>query len=37
VETMEPDSQRKSRLVGLGEVAKGKLSSSKTMCREMIR
>jgi hypothetical protein len=37
VETMEPDSQRKSRLVGLGEAARGKLSSSKTTCRETIR
>jgi hypothetical protein len=37
VETVEPDSQRKSRSVGLGEVARGKLSSSKIMCRETIR
>jgi hypothetical protein len=32
VETVEPDSQRKSRSVGLGEAARGKLSSSKTTC-----
>jgi hypothetical protein len=31
VETVEPDSKRKSRSVRLGEVAKGKLSSSKTI------
>jgi hypothetical protein len=37
VETVEPDSQKKSRLVGLGEVGRGNLFSSKTMCREMIR
>jgi hypothetical protein len=37
VETVELDSQRKSRSVGLGEVARGKLSSSKTTCRETIR
>jgi hypothetical protein len=37
VETVELDSQRKSRSVGLDEVTKGKLSSSKTTCREMIR
>jgi hypothetical protein len=37
VETMGPDSQRKSRSVRLGEVASGKLSSSKTTCRETIR
>jgi hypothetical protein len=37
VEAVEPDSQRKSRSVGLGETARGKLSSSKTMCRETIR
>jgi hypothetical protein len=37
VETVEPDSQRKSRLVGLCEAARRKLSSSKTMCRETIR
>jgi hypothetical protein len=37
VETMGPDSQRKSRLVRLGEAASGKLSSSKTTCDEMIR
>jgi L-aminopeptidase/D-esterase-like protein len=32
VETVEPDSQKKSRSVGLGEAAKGKLSSSKFTC-----
>jgi hypothetical protein len=32
VETVEPDSQRKCRSVGLGEAARGKLSSSKTTC-----
>jgi hypothetical protein len=37
VETMWPDSQRKSRSVRLGEAARGKLPSSKTTCREMIR
>jgi hypothetical protein len=37
VETVEPDSQRKSRPVRLGEVVSGKLSSSKTICHEMIR
>jgi hypothetical protein len=37
VETVKPNSQRKSRLVGLGEAARGKLSSSKTTCRETIR
>jgi hypothetical protein len=37
VETVELDSQRKSRSIGLGEVARGKLSSSKTTCRETIR
>jgi hypothetical protein len=37
VETVEPDSQRKSRSLGLGEAARGKPSSSKTMCREMIK
>jgi hypothetical protein len=37
METVEPDSQRKSRLVELGEAARGKLSSSKTTCRETIR
>jgi hypothetical protein len=36
VETLEPDSKRKSRLARLGEVARGKLSS-KTTCQEMIR
>jgi hypothetical protein len=37
VETVGPDSQRKSRPVRMGEAASGKLSSSKTTCREMIR
>jgi hypothetical protein len=37
VGTVEPDSQRKSRSVGLGEAVRGKLSSSKTTCREIIR
>jgi hypothetical protein len=37
VETVRLDSQRKSRSVRLGEAASGKLSSSKTTCREMIR
>jgi hypothetical protein len=37
VETVEPDSQRKSRLVGLGEAPRGKLSSSKTTCRKTIK
>jgi hypothetical protein len=37
VETMGPDSQRKSRSVRLGEAVSGKLSSSKTTCREMIK
>jgi hypothetical protein len=37
VETMGPDSQRKSRPVRLGKAARGKLSSSKTTCRETIR
>jgi hypothetical protein len=37
MEIVGPDSQRKSRLVRLGEAASGKLSSSKTTCREMIR
>jgi hypothetical protein len=32
VETVGPDSQRKSRSVRLGEAARGKLSSSKTTC-----
>jgi hypothetical protein len=36
VETMELDSKRKSRLVTLGEATSGKLSSSKTICREKI-
>jgi hypothetical protein len=37
VETVEPDSQRKSMSVGLDEAVRGKLSSSKTTCRETIR
>jgi hypothetical protein len=37
VETVEADSQRKSRSVGLGEAARGKLSLLKTTCRETIR
>jgi hypothetical protein len=37
VETMEPDSKRKSRLARLGKAVSGKLSSSKTTCREMIK
>jgi hypothetical protein len=37
VETMGPDSQRKSKSVRLGEAVRGKLSSSKTTCRETIR
>jgi hypothetical protein len=37
VETMELDSQRKSRSVRLGEEASGKVSSSKTSCHETIR
>jgi hypothetical protein len=37
VETVGPDLQRKSRSVRLGEAASGKLSSSKTTCRETIR
>jgi hypothetical protein len=37
VEIVEPDSQRKSRSVGLGDAVRGKLPLSKTMCREMIR
>jgi hypothetical protein len=37
VETVEPESKRKSRSVRLGEAASGKLSSSKTTCRETIR
>jgi hypothetical protein len=37
VETVGPDSQRKSRSVRLDEAARGKLSSSKTTCQEMIR
>jgi hypothetical protein len=35
--TEDPDSQRKSRSVRWGEAASGKLASSKTTCREMIR
>jgi hypothetical protein len=34
--TVGLDSQRKSRSVRLGEAARGKLSSSKTTCQEMI-
>jgi hypothetical protein len=37
VETMGPDSQRKSRSVRLSEAASRKLSSSKTTCRETIK
>jgi hypothetical protein len=37
VETVRPDTQRKSRSVRLGEAASGKLSTSKTTCHEMIR
>jgi hypothetical protein len=37
METVGPDSQRKSRSVRLGEAASGKLSSLKTTCRETIR
>jgi hypothetical protein len=37
VETMEPDSKRKFRLIRLGEAASGKLSSSKNTCRETIK
>jgi hypothetical protein len=37
IETLEPDSQRKSRSVILGEALSEKPSSSKTMCRETIR
>jgi hypothetical protein len=37
VETVGPDSQRKSRSVRLGEAVRGKFSSSKTTCRETIR
>jgi hypothetical protein len=37
VETVGPDSQRKYMSVRLGETARGKLSSSKTTCREIIR
>jgi hypothetical protein len=36
VETVGPDSQRKSRSVRLGEAESGNLSSSKTTCRETI-
>jgi hypothetical protein len=36
VETVGPDSQRKSRSIRLGEAGSGKLSSSKTTCRETI-
>jgi hypothetical protein len=37
VKTVGPDSQRKYMLVRLGDVARGKLSSSKTTRRKMIR
>jgi hypothetical protein len=37
VETVGPDSKRKFRSVRLDEVARGKLSSSKTTCQERIR
>jgi hypothetical protein len=37
VEIVEADSKRKSRSVILDEAASGKLSSSKTTCRETIR
>jgi hypothetical protein len=37
VETVGPDSQRKSKSVRLDEAARGKLSSSKTTCRETIK
>jgi hypothetical protein len=37
VEIVGPDSHIKSRSVRLGEVASGKLSSSKTTCHETIR
>jgi hypothetical protein len=37
VETVGPDSQKKSRSVRLGETASGKLSSSKTTCHEMMK
>jgi hypothetical protein len=37
VDTVGPDSQRKSKSVRLGEAVRGKLSSSKTTCRETIR
>jgi hypothetical protein len=37
VETMGPDSQRKSRSVRLGEATRGKLPSSKTTYRETIK
>jgi hypothetical protein len=37
VETVEPDSKRKSRSVKLDEAVSGKLSSSKTACRETSR
>jgi hypothetical protein len=36
VDTVGPDSQRKSKLVRFGEAVRGKLSSSKTTCRETI-
>jgi hypothetical protein len=37
VETVGPDSQRKSRSVRLSEAMSEKSSSSKTTCRETIR
>jgi hypothetical protein len=37
VETVGADSQRKSKSVRRGETARGKLSSSKTICRKTIR
>jgi hypothetical protein len=37
VEILRPNSQRKSMSVRLDEAVRGKLSSSKTTCREMIR
>jgi hypothetical protein len=37
VETVGPDSQKKSWSDRLGEAARGKLSSSKTTCRETMR
>jgi hypothetical protein len=37
VKTVGPDSQRKYRSIRLSEAVSGKLSSSKTTCRETIR